>query len=77
MKYVRPILVNEDAVFVIVIESIASDVVAFVTDQNFFITTGGEPLCKDASGETCTDNEVIEHKLAPEKMKNLNNATFV
>ena len=31
-----------------------------------------EPLCKDASGETCTDNEVIEHKLAPEKMKNLN-----
>jgi predicted transcriptional regulator len=48
-----------------VIESIASDVVAFVTDQNFFIATCGESLCKDASGETCTHDEVIEHKLTP------------
>jgi hypothetical protein len=65
MKYVRSILVNEDTVFVIVIEGIASDVVAFVTDQNFFAATGGEPLCKDASGETCTHNDIIEHELAP------------
>jgi hypothetical protein len=48
-----------------VIESVARDVVALVTDQDFFIATGGEPLCKDASGETCTHNEVVEHKLAP------------
>jgi hypothetical protein len=65
MKYVRSIFVNEDSVFVVVIESVACDMVAFVTNQNFFIAAGGEPLCEDASGETCTHNEVIEHKLAP------------
>ena len=53
MKDVRAVFMNQYAVIVIMIVSVAADVRSFVTDQDFLIRPGGQTFCEDTSGETC------------------------
>ena len=61
VKDVRPVLMHEDAVFIVVIVRVAADMRAFVAEDHFFVGTCRESFREHAPGKPRTDNQVIEH----------------
>ena len=60
MEDVRPVFVDEHAGVVVVVVSVAGDVVAAVHDEDLFVAHTGETLGEHAAGESRADDEVIK-----------------
>jgi hypothetical protein len=58
---VRPVLVHEQACFVVMIVGVAADVRPAIADEDLLARVGGEPLGNRCAGEPCADDKVIEH----------------
>ena len=67
---VRPVLVYEQARFVVVIVGVAADVRPAIADEHLLARVGGEPLGNRCAGEPCADNQVIEHGTLPDEWVN-------
>ncbi len=61
MKDVRPVLVHEHAGLVVMIERVAGDVRAPVTDQDLLSVVRGESLRYGGTGKAGTHYQVVEH----------------
>ncbi len=60
MENVRPVFVDEDTGFVVLVVSVPADVMPLVADQHLLIQPARKPFREDASGEAGADDEVIE-----------------
>ena len=70
MKDVRAVAVDQHALVVVVVVSVARDVVALVDDEDFFTELGCQTLSQDAAGKTGTYNQIVKH-VSPLKWSNL------
>ncbi len=59
---VRPVLVDEHARVVVMVVRVAADVRAAVDEQHLLIELRREPFRRHTAGETCPNDEVIEHE---------------
>ena len=64
---VRPILVNEDAVLVVLVVGVSADMRALVDDENLFAGTCRQPLREHAAREPGADHEIVEHTHRPSR----------
>ena len=58
---VRPVLVDEHAVLVVVVVGVAADVRPLVDEQDGLVQLRGQPLRQDAAGETGANDQIVEH----------------
>jgi hypothetical protein len=63
VKNMRTVLMYENARFIVVVISVASDMRPSVHQQHALTPDAREPLGDYASGEPCTDNKVIKQRL--------------
>ena len=61
MENMRPILMNKDSLIVVVIVSVAANVIATVTDKDALVEFAREPLSYDATGKSRANDEIVEH----------------
>ena len=72
---VRPVLVDEDAVLVVVVVGVAADVRPLVDDQDLLAGACRQPLREHAAGEAGADDEIVEHTHRPSGRRTSRNST--
>ena len=65
MKDVRTVFVDQNSILVVVVVSIAANMLSAIANQNLFIRACCESLCKYTAGKAGTYNEVIKHLAYP------------
>ena len=65
MEDVRPILVNQESAFVVVVVRVATDMRTFVDDEHPLAAVRGKTLRHDATREARPDDQVVEHLSLP------------
>src|SRR4051812_33465053 len=73
---VRAVAVNQDAVIVVAIVRVPTDVVSAIDNQNLFVEAVGEPFGQDTPGETSSDDQVIKHKRGVEGWRTYGRETW-
>src|SRR5690348_9186783 len=61
MEDVRPVLVDQEAGFIVSVIGIAADMRPTVDQKHLFVTLAREPFGNDAAGEPGADHEPIKH----------------
>src|SRR4051812_7362915 len=63
MENMRPIRMNEHAVLIMPIESVAADVRSLFDDEDSRVEFARQPLGQHAAGETGTDDQIVEARV--------------
>src|SRR5262249_41645958 len=61
MEDVRPILVDQDAIFIVAVVGVPADMVPLVDDQNSLPGLAGQPLGEHAARKSRPDDQIIKH----------------
>jgi hypothetical protein len=61
----RPIFMDENSGFVVVIVSVTANVVSLIAYQDLLVTDGRQTFGDDTAGKSGPDNQVVKHTSAP------------
>jgi hypothetical protein len=61
MKNMGAVLMNKDTRIIVVIVGVASDMHAFIDDQDFLARIGCETFSHDAACEAGSNDEIVKH----------------
>ena len=64
MEDMRSILMHKDSVIVVMIVSVAANVIATVADKDALVEFARQPLSDDAAGKSRANDEIVEHDVS-------------
>jgi hypothetical protein len=63
MENMRPVFVDQNTLIVVMVVSIAADMIPYIADQNALVGDARKSFREDAAGKAGADDQIVEHLL--------------